>query len=107
MSNQAPSIYKKQTPQIIRKMALVMGSIILISIFIAGIAAYYITTTDPQTHLMYDGFGRGLSETPFFIRMLFGQDRLWAGWLWFIGDMIIFWGGLGVGFSLVTFGSKE
>lgn len=57
--------------------------------------------------MMFDGFGRPLSESPFFVRLVFGQDRLWAGWGWFLGDMAIFWGGVVAGAGLVSYGFKE
>ena len=41
-----------------------------------------------------DGYGRPLPESPFVMRLFFGQERLWAGWFWFAGDMAIFWSSL-------------
>ncbi len=91
----------------VRKLATCLGATIVAVVFVAGFIAYFVTSIDPQTHVRYDGFGRVLSDSPFFARMIFGQERLWAGWSWFIGDFIIFWGGLAVGAGLVSYGSKD
>lgn len=84
-----------------------LGGAIIFTVFVAGFVAYFVTSVDPATHFMYDGFGRPLFESPLLVRFIFGQERLWAGWGWFIGDMAIFWGGIGIGFSLVNYGFKE
>jgi len=90
-----------------RKIVGGIGVAIIFGVFIAGFIAYFVYNTDPQTNVMYDGFGRPLSECPFLIRFLFGADRLWAGWLWFIGDMVLFWGGILVGYGLAGWGFEE
>lgn len=84
-----------------------LGIAIIVCILIAGIIAYFIFSFDPQTHVTYDGFGRQLYESPWLMRILLGEDRLWPGWLWFFLDMVIFWGGVGVGWSLISWGFKE
>lgn len=55
-----------------------------------------------------DGLGRILMPSPFFIRMVFGTDRLWAGFHWFIIDLLIFWGCIGLGALILNkfWGSK-
>ena len=89
-----------------RKMIGVIGVALIVAVLIASFVAYFLYTTNPATNIMHDGFGRQLSQSPFLIRWIFGQDRLWAGWLWFVGDMVIFWGGLFVGFNLISWGFK-
>lgn len=84
-----------------------LGVAIIGGTFVAGFIAYFVFRIDPQMKIMLDGFGRPLSESPLLMRLIFGQERLWAGWLWFLGDMIIFWGGIGVGFSLAGWGFKK
>lgn len=84
-----------------------IGVALFVVVFIAGFLGYFITSVDPQSRTMYDGLGRPLSESPFFIRLVFGQERLWAGWGWFIVDLVIFWGGVGLGFSLAKYGFKD
>ena len=56
--------------------------------------------------MIIDGLGRPLSESPLLLRMIFGQDRLWPWLGWFIADMIIFWGGVGLIYLLFTKGAK-
>jgi hypothetical protein len=55
----------------------------------------------------YDGVGRELSKSPWITRLIFDEDRLWAGWKWFIADLIIFWGGIIAGINLVKFGFMD
>lgn len=90
-----------------RKIVGWFGAAIIACVVIAGFIAYFVYRTDPDTNIMYDGFGRRLSESPFFVRWFFGQERLWAGWLWAIGDMVIFWGGLFIGTLLAGWGFQE
>ena len=90
-----------------RKIAGYLGFIIITIILIAGFIAYFIFSFDPQTQITCDGFGRQLYDSPFFMRLIFGQERLWTGWVWFIGDMLIFWGGLGLGINLIKWGFNK
>lgn len=90
-----------------RKIVGYIGIFLFIVVFIAGFAAYFITSVDPQTRTMYDGIGRPLSESPLLMRLILGQERLWAGWGWFIVDLVIFWGGIGLGFTLTKYGFKD
>jgi len=84
-----------------------LGVAMMICVFIAGFIAYFIYHTDPDTNVMYDGFGRPLSESPFLVRLLFGEERLWPGWFWSIGDIVIFWGGIFIGSLVMGWGFKE
>jgi hypothetical protein len=81
----------------------VSGLAILAATFISGFLAYFIFSTD-SAHVMHDGLGRVLTDSPWFMRFIFGQDRQWAGWGWFVGDFLIFWAGLLIGGGLATFG---
>ncbi|MDO8684506.1 MAG: hypothetical protein Q7N50_13610 [Armatimonadota bacterium] len=90
-----------------RKFLVYVGGAIIFSVFVAGFIAYFITSFNAETHTWFDGFGRPLSESPLLMRFMFGQDRLWTGWGWFLADMVIFWGGVAVGFGLVSYGSKD
>jgi len=80
------------------------GFLIGASLFIAGFLVYFIT--DTRNGVIVDGFGRTLTESPLLLRMIFGQDRLWAGSGWFIADMIIFWAGVGLICLLFSSGTK-
>jgi hypothetical protein len=62
----------------------------LIALFISGFLAYFVTSHNEAG--ICDGLGRNLSEAPILARIFFGQDRMWAGWGWCIGDMVIFGG---------------
>jgi hypothetical protein len=90
-----------------KKISACIGGIIIVAVFISGFAAYFITYQAPGTRQWLDGWGRPLSESPLVMRLLFGQDRLWAGWFWFFVDSLIFFGGLILGWSLVSFGLKR
>jgi hypothetical protein len=76
-----------------RKVIGWLGVAIIVCVVIAGVIAYFVFSYDPQTKVAFDGFGRQLYESPWFVRLIFGEDRLWSGWTWFT-DMIIFWGGI-------------
>jgi len=92
---------------IIKKFAKILGFILGASVFLATCNAYFVTKFDPVNKMSYDGFGRLLTESPFFVRIIFGQERFWAGWSWFIADLIIFWGGVGVAWLFIDFGFKD
>jgi uncharacterized membrane protein SpoIIM required for sporulation len=92
---------------VMRKAIGWLGVAIIVGVFIAGFIAYFISSFDPPTKISYDGFGRQLCESPWFMRLIFGQNRLWVGWVWFIGDMIIFWAGIGLGASLAGWGLNK
>ena len=84
-----------------------LGVAIIITVFIVGFVAYFVFSFDPSMGVTFDGLGRRLSESPWFMRLLFGEERLWAGWKWFILDMVIFWGSIGIGGALVSWGFKS
>ncbi len=90
-----------------RKIIGLLGVLIIIAIFIVGFMAYFVFSFDPQTKTAYDGVGRELSEAPWIMRLIFDEDRLWAGWSWFIADMIIFWGGIIAGINLAKYGFMD
>ena len=74
---------------ILRKLIVPIAVIWCIALLIAGFLAYFVTIPGP--HGMVDGLGRPLSVSPFLMRFFFGQERLWAGFGWFFGEMVIFW----------------
>lgn len=78
--------------KILKKACIGLGLILIISSFIGGFIAYFVSSYNPSTGVFYDGFGRVQYSTPWFVRFIFGQERMWAGWLWFFGDMVIFLG---------------
>jgi hypothetical protein len=76
---------------VLRKIFAVLGGFWIIAILILSFLAYFVTEPGPR-----DGLGRHLYYSPIFVRMIFGQDRLWPGLAWFIGDMVIFIGSSGL-----------
>lgn len=76
----------------LRKILAPVGVIWFIALLIAGFLAYFVTSVSVNGPT--DGLGRTLSEAPTLVRVIFGQERMWAGWAWFLGDMVIFWGSI-------------
>ena len=84
--------------KLLRKVMVPFGAIWLIGLFIAGFLAYFVSSAGPSGPC--DGLGRPLSQVPMLIRIFFGQERMWAGWLWFAGDMALFWGSIALAINL-------
>ena len=76
----------------LKKILVPIGIIWFIALLIAGFLAYFVTSSGPNG--MMDGLGRPLKEAPSLMRFFFGQERLWAGFGWFFGEMLIFWGSI-------------
>ena len=74
----------------LRKIVVPVAVIWFAALLIAGFLAYFVTFKGVNGAT--DGLGRSLSETPAAVRFIFGQERMWAGWIWFLVDMLIFWG---------------
>jgi len=91
---------------LVHKVAVVFGVLVGLAAFVAAFIAYFITSIGPAGESL-DGFRRPLSESPLLMRLIFGQERLWAGWFWFGIDMIVFWGSLVTAAVLVNFGLNE
>lgn len=93
---------RKDTRNIVRGLAAkalwAVAAAIAVGVFAAGAAAYLFTFTG--SGVLTDGLGRTLSPTPMLVRLIFGQDRLWAGWVWFALDSVWFFGGLGTAYLL-------
>jgi hypothetical protein len=94
-----------------RKLIGGIGVAVIVMTLIAAFVAYFVQSVDPRTQIMYDGFGRRLSEMPWLLRTVSVLARDphvgWAGWLWSIGDVVIFGVGMGVGANLSAWGFKE
>ncbi len=71
---------------LLKKTLAVIGVLWFIALFVLGFLAYSVTAKGPC-----DGLGRPLTEAPTLMRIFFAEDRMWAGWRWFVGDMVIFW----------------
>lgn len=72
--------------------------VLLIAVIIIGYREVNITTG--QT---FDFFGRELIPAPLWARMLITSEYQWAGFSWFIFDMIAFWSALFFSFILYKF----
>jgi hypothetical protein len=79
------------------------GVLIGISAFIGGFIAYFVVGIRDNGE-MYDGWGRSLIESPWFVRLIFGQEKLWVGWKWFIVDIVVFWSLIGVAYAVCAIG---
>ena len=90
-----------------RKLSTYLGVAILIFVFVIGAAAYMVTSFNVDTQQWWDGLGRPLTESPWLMQVLLGEERLWAGWFWFIVDMIIFWGSIGVAIVFIKLGEDD
>jgi hypothetical protein len=83
---------------VLRQLLVAIGVVWFVGLAVLGFLAYFVTskgTTGPC-----DGLGRSLSEAPALMRMFFGQQRMWAGWGWFAGDMLVFWGSVAAAIGL-------
>jgi len=77
----------------------VLAACVALSVFGAGVLAYFIRTIDVDRQIVYDGLGRALSEPPRWARIFIDQPA-WAGAGWHLLDIIVFFGGLFVAFWL-------
>jgi hypothetical protein len=73
---------------------------------VVGFLAYFTRSFNQSTHLWFDGLGRKLEDTPFIARFIFGADSQWAGWGYFVLDLVVFWGGVAVAIGLLTLAAK-
>ena len=91
--------------KIIQKIIYVFIGAAVICFFVLGFMAYFVSSFDISKGIMYDGLGRQLTESPFIVRFVFGEEILWAGWGWFAVDLIVFWGGVAICYGLAQWAS--
>jgi len=84
--------------KLLRKVLVPVGVIWFIALFVAGFEAYFTSSSGPSGPC--DGLGRTLTQAPMLMRIFFGHERMWAGWFWFLGDMVIFWGSIAVAINI-------
>lgn len=89
-----------------RKLGVYVGTAILLSILGAGFLAYFVFSFNTDTQQWFDGLGRSLTDSPWLMRLILGEDRQWAGWFWFLVDMVVFWGGIAIALALIHRGSQ-
>lgn len=85
-----------------RKISNYIGGAVLVLVSLYAIAAYFVMYKSGGQWL--DGLGRHLGPSPWFLRLVLGEDRLWAGPLWFVVDLSVFWGGVLLAITLFRFG---
>lgn len=81
-----------------RKILIPMAAGIALGVIITGLLAYFIVAKDSTSWV--DGLGRSLVPAPWPARLIFGASKEWAGWSWFLVDLLWFWGGIWVAFTL-------
>ena len=72
------------------------------TIFVLAFLAYFVRAGMGVGQIQ-DGLGRTLEPSPWFISLIMQTDH-WAGWIYFLIDSVVFWGGVGVVFILLTAG---
>jgi len=61
----------------LKKALSIFAGIWFLTLFVAVWLGYGVTHDTPDG--LCDGLGRHLSDAPILMRILFGQDRMWAG----------------------------
>lgn len=87
---------------VLTKILIAIGVVWFIGLFVLGFLAYLVTSAGPC-----DGLGRPLTQAPMFMRIFFGQDRMWAGWGWFTTDMVVFWGSIAAAVGISKLFDKD
>ena len=81
-----------------RRIFIPIAAGVVLGIIVTGLLAYFIVAKDSTSSV--DGLGRSLVPAPWPARFIFGASKEWAGWSWFLVDLVWFWGGIGLAFSL-------
>ncbi len=89
---------------VIRRVRPSVGIGIAMGVSAAGFLAYFATSLEGSYWV--DGLNRVLVGAPWFMRFLFWTDK-WAGWQWFIVDLIWFWGGLAFAIAVGWHGVRK
>lgn len=89
-----------------RRLIGCLGIGLIAAAFILGFLAYLVVSVEPGAGITHDGLGRPLTNSPWFMELIFYTGANWAGWKWFVVDMIVFWGLFGTGAALGIFGFK-
>jgi len=91
--------------KIIKNLLHIIAGVLALSGFAYGFIAYFVTS-DAGNGAIADGLGRTLVQTPALLRLIFGEERFYPGFGWFIFDMVVFWGSLAGAAGLVRLGEK-
>lgn len=82
------------------RLSKIIGCLLFVIAIGYGYAAYFVSSFNPATGISYDGLGRTTTEAAGLIQSIFGKGKLWAGWPWFLLDMVIILGALGTALYL-------
>ena len=77
-----------------------------LALFALTFLAYFTRARDVQANIWRDGLGRPLVDAPLIARFVLGADAQWVGWTQFLLEMVIFWGGLAVGYALIQLAER-
>ena len=91
----------------VRKFLIGLGVVLILSAQVGAVFAYFVYHTDAETNIMYDGFGRQLSQTPYVVRYIFGEERVWPGWAWGAVDFVVYWAMVVGGIGLCVFAERD
>ncbi len=75
------------------------------TIFVLAFLAYFVRSGMGGGQIQ-DGLGRTLEPSPWIISLIMQTDH-WAGWPYFPIDFVVFWGGVGAAFILLTAGLRK
>ncbi len=64
--------------KILSKTLMAVAAVLAVAIFVVAFLAYFVTGNSGG--VIVDGLGRALTESPVVVRLVFGQERLWAGY---------------------------
>ena len=81
-----------------RRILIPIAAGVALGVIITALLAYFVVAKDSTSWT--DGLGRSLVPAPWLARLIFGASKEWAGWSWFLVDLVWFWGGIWLAFSL-------
>jgi hypothetical protein len=81
-----------------RRVLIPIAAGVALGVIVTGVLAFFMISKESMGWV--DGLGRPLVPAPWLARLVFGASREWAGWFWFLADLVWFWGGLGIAFFL-------
>ena len=82
------------------------GGFVIFALVLA-VMGYFVRTANLETGRLVDGFGRDLFLTPLFARLVLTNDSLWAGYLWFAVDLVVFWSALAIAYFLFKWSVQD
>ena len=80
----------------------VLAGVITIAVLVTAFKAYFLRSVDLKNQIVYDGLNRVLSEPPMLAQIFITEENVWAGIGWHLIDIVWFFGGLFLAFSLYS-----